>query len=67
MSMRKLLVELLETTDYEHREAIASAFTFSQYCADGESFEQELINQMTDHPDLPVEDIIDKYNKLAGK
>ena len=64
--MKNTLAKLLEITPYEHRVAIVDAMLLSEYDEDT-TFEQELINQTTDHPELPVEDIIAKFNSIKGE
>lgn len=64
--MKNLIAKLLEITPYEHRTAIVDAMLLSEYDEDS-SFEQELVNQTTDHPDLPVDDIVENYKRLSGE
>ena len=64
--MKTLIAKLLEITPYEHRTAIVDAMLLSEYDEDA-TFEQELINQTTDHPDLPVDEIVSNYKRLSGE
>lgn len=64
--MKTVLAKLLEITPYEHRVAIVDAMLLSEYCEDA-TFEQELINQTADHPDLPVDEIVEQYKRLSGE
>ena len=64
--MKNTLAKLLEITPYEHRVAIVDAMLLSEYDEDT-TFEQELINQTTDHPELPVEEIVANYKRLSGE
>lgn len=62
--MKQLIAKLLETTPYEHRVAIVNAMLYTESSG---SFEQELIDQTGDYPELPVEDIMTQYRALGGK